>query len=209
MKKHAGKTLLELFWTFLKISPVTFGGGYAMIPLIEREISEKRAWIKSRELPDLLAVAGAAPGAVGINTAMIVGYRIAGLPGAVASLIGIMLPPFLIVLLLAAVIFNAGDNPWVKAAFRGIVPAIVALILYAGYLIGKSAVVDIPTLAVAGLTVAMTLFLSISPIWMIVGGAVASFIWVQGKNALLQRRKTPRLGAKGEPGRNKPSAGSM
>lgn len=185
---NKGKLLLELFRAFLKISPVTFGGGYAMIPVIEREVVERRKWLSAKDMPDMLALAGSAPGAIGVNTAIVVGYRIAGIPGAVTALIGMMMPTFVIVVLLAILLFNVSDNPWIKAAFQGVAPAVVALIIFAGYRIGKTAIVDKTTLAIACATVVLLLFAPISPVWLILCGAAASSAWVHLRSVIARVR---------------------
>jgi chromate transporter len=185
--ENKGKILLKLFLAFMKISPVTFGGGYAMIPLIEREVVEERKWLPSKEMPDMLALAGSAPGAIGVNTAIFIGYRIAGLPGSICALTGVMIPTFIIVVLLTVILLNFSDNPWVIAAFRGIAPAVVALILYAGYRIGKTAIIDKLTLIVAALSLLALLFLPVNPIMLILVGGVLSYVYTQAKLAWMRK----------------------
>lgn len=174
-----GKTkirlLLDLFWSFLKISPVTFGGGYAMIPLIEREIVVKRKWLKAKEMPDMLALAGTAPGAIGVNTAILIGYRIAGIRGAMSAAIGMVMPTFAIIVTATALLMQVADHPWAKAAFQGIAPAIVAIILYAGYRIGRSSIHDWLTFAIACAALLVLIFVPIHPIWLILAGGVLSY----------------------------------
>src|SRR4051812_20212818 len=98
--KAQWKMLFQLFWTFFKIAPVTFGGGFAMIPLIEKEVVEKRKWLKSEDVTDVFALSQSVPGAVAINSATFIGQRIGGIKGAIAAMIGVSLPTFLIVLTL-------------------------------------------------------------------------------------------------------------
>lgn len=162
--------LPAIFMCFLKIGPVTFGGGYAMIPLIEREVVEKRRWLTSEDVTDVFAVAESIPGAIAINSATFIGYRLAGFPGAVAAMLGVLLPTFVIVLLLSVFFLQVRDHPKVEAAFQGIRAAIVALICYAGYKIGKTAVFDKTTLGVAIATVAMLFLPHLHPALMIAGG---------------------------------------
>lgn len=147
--------LPAIFICFLKIGPVTFGGGYAMIPLIEREVVEKRNWLAAKDVTDVFAVAESIPGAIAINSATFIGYRLAGLPGAIAAMLGVLLPTFLIVLGLSVFFLQVHDHPKVEAAFQGIRAGIVALICYAGYKIGKTAVLDKTTFCVAVATVAV------------------------------------------------------
>lgn len=163
--------LWQLFITFLKIGPVTFGGGYAMIPLIEREIVEKRKWVQARDITDIFAVAESVPGAIAINSATFVGYRVAGVLGAVTAMFGIMLPTFAIVVLLCLFFLQVQDNPSIEAAFTSIRATIVALITYAAYKIGRTAVVDKTTAALIVLTVLTLLFVHVHPVLIIAGGA--------------------------------------
>ncbi len=123
------KTVLNLFGSFLKIGLFTFGGGYAMIPLIQREVIDRKQWIGRSEFLDLLTIAQSAPGPISLNTSVFVGYKIAGCRGAVASILGVVLPSFTIILLVALFFAGIRDNAVVDAAFRGMRPAVVALIV--------------------------------------------------------------------------------
>ena len=118
----------ELFRSFLKIGAFTFGGGYAMIPVIEREVIDRRGWIERRDFLDLLTLAQSAPGPIVLNTAVFVGYKLRGLRGALAALTGVVIPSFTAILLIALLFADIRQNPWVDAAFRGMRPAVVALI---------------------------------------------------------------------------------
>ncbi len=121
---------LRLFLSFLKIGAFTFGGGYAMIPLIEREVIDRRRWLERTEFLDLLTLAQSAPGPISLNTAVFVGYKLCGYRGAISSILGVVLPSFTIILLIALFFREIRHNPWVDAAFRGMRPAVVALIVY-------------------------------------------------------------------------------
>jgi chromate transporter len=178
------KLLFQIFTTFLKIGPVTFGGGYAMIPLIEREVVEKRKWVRANDIADIFAVSESVPGAIAINSAMFVGYRIAGFLGAMAAMTGIMLPTFCIVVLLSIFFLRVQDNPNVEAAFVSIRATIVALITYAAYKIGKTAMVDKTTLGLIVITVMILLFVHIHPILLILGGGLLGIALVHLRNAL-------------------------
>ena len=119
----------QLFWTFLKIGAFSFGGGYAMIPLIEREVIERHRWIERRDFLDMMILAQSSPGPIALNTAVYIGYKTRGLGGAVAAIMGIILPSFTMILLLALLFADIRYNPWVDAAFKGMRPAVVALIV--------------------------------------------------------------------------------
>lgn len=121
--------MLQLFLSFLKIGAFTFGGGYAMIPIIEREVIDRRGWIARADFLDLLTLAQSAPGPISLNTAVFVGYKLRGIGGALASIAGIVLPSFVIILLIALFFSEIRHNAWVDAAFKGMRPAVVALIV--------------------------------------------------------------------------------
>lgn len=166
------KLLGQIFWSFFKIGPVTFGGGYAMIPLIEREVVDRRGWIRNKDIADIFAVSESIPGAIAINSASFVGFRIAGIPGAIAAMCGVLLPTFLIVVVLCIVFLQVKDNPKVEAAFMGIRATTVALIVYAGIKIGKTAVLDKVTLCTVVGTVLLMLYVHLNPVVVIASGAI-------------------------------------
>ena len=120
----------KLFLSFFRIGAFTFGGGYAMIPLIEREVTEKHNWVKPQDFLDLLAVAQSSPGPISLNTAVFVGYKMRGFAGAFSAMLGLVLPSFLIILLIAMYFPKIQHNAWITAAFRAMRPAVVALMLW-------------------------------------------------------------------------------
>lgn len=120
-------TLWNLFGVFYKIGMFTIGGGYAMIPLIQREIT-KRDWLSEEELPDIIALAQSAPGILSVNVAIFAGYKMRGIKGAIVTCIGTVLPSFFIMLLIAAVFSNYKENSTIVSIFKGIRPVVVALI---------------------------------------------------------------------------------
>ncbi len=130
---------LQLFWTFLKIGTFTLGGGYAMIPLVEREVVDTRHWISREEFLNMLALAQSAPGIIAVNTAIFVGYAIRGWRGVVCTVLGAVLPSFCIILLIAAVFTRYKDLPAVEAVMKGVRPAVVALIVAPLYKMAVSA----------------------------------------------------------------------
>ena len=117
----------ELFASFFKIGIFTFGGGYAMVSIIQREVIDSRGWIKEREFLDLLTLAQSAPGPISLNTAVFVGYKMYGYRGAVTALAGVVLPSFIIMLLIASFFTQIRHNEVIDAAFKGIRPVVVAL----------------------------------------------------------------------------------
>ena len=119
----------QLFWSFLKIGAFSFGGGYAMIPLIELEVIERHKWIERTDFLDMMILAQSSPGPIALNTAVFVGYKTRGVGGAVAAVMGIVVPSFVMILLIALLFADIRHNPWVDAAFKGMRPAVVALIV--------------------------------------------------------------------------------
>ncbi|WP_232277654.1 chromate transporter [Paenibacillus sp. 481] len=129
--------LLQLFLTFLKISPTTFGGGYAILPVIDREVTVRRAWLSLDEMSEMTALAGAAPGGIAVNIAALVGYRLAGIAGLFAAVVGITLPTLAVMLLICFGAAEVRDNSYAQAALAGIKPAVAALIVFAAIRLGQ------------------------------------------------------------------------
>lgn len=170
------KLLLDIYLTFLRLGAMSFGGGYAMIPLIEREVVEKKKWVDKEKIVDIFAVAESLPGAIALNSSAFVGYSIGGIPGTVAALLGNLTPSVLIILSLSILFAQVSSNPVVKSAFRGVYPTIVGLICYAGYKIGKTALRDKLCISVMLVAFILTTFLHVKPIPIIIGGAVLGVI---------------------------------
>ncbi|WP_040204090.1 chromate transporter [Neobacillus jeddahensis] len=175
------KLLFQLFWCFFKISPVTFGGGFAMIPLIEKEIVEKRKWLTSEDVTDVFALSQTVPGGVAVNSATFIGTRIGGQKGAMAALIGVSLPTFLIVLTLGISYFFIHDNLKLDAAFKSIRISIVAMIVYAAFKTIKTAIVDKTTCCI--MLVGIPALFFIHPIAAIFAGASIGIltVWIKRK----------------------------
>ncbi|MFI3317581.1 MAG: chromate transporter [Rikenellaceae bacterium] len=121
--------LLSLLFSFMKIGVFTFGGGYAMIPLIRGEVIERRGWIENKEFMDLLTLAQSIPGPIALNSSAFVGYKMRGYIGAITSVMGVILPSFTILLIIAIFFSAIRYNPIVDAAFKGMRPVVVALIV--------------------------------------------------------------------------------
>lgn len=130
--------IFQLFLVFLKIGAFTFGGGYAMLPLIRRELGERRSWLEPEELTDMLAIAQSAPGVIAINAATFTGYRIAGFGGAAAAILGATLPSLIVIMLVATFFLTIQDNPIVNHVFHGLRPTVFALIGIAAWQVGRS-----------------------------------------------------------------------
>ena len=181
MKQQEGgkmKVYLELFWIFFKIGTFTLGGGYAMVPLIQNEIVNKKKWIEEEEFVKLLALAQSSPGALAVNVSVFVGYKIKRMLGLITTVLGATLPSFIIILVIASLFSNIQDNIYVIKAFKAIRPMVVALIAASVYTIGKSAKINKKTLWIVILVAVMVAFLKFPPIVMIILGAVLGNVWM-------------------------------
>lgn len=161
------KIYWQMFFTFVRIGSFTFGGGYAMIPLIQEEVVKKRKWIDEHEFIDMLAMAQSAPGVMAINTAIFIGYKMRGFKGSVVTALGTALPSFIIILLVAMVFTSFRENPTVERIFKGIRPAVVALIAAPLYKMGKSAGVTRKTIIIPVASILLIWLANISPIWVV------------------------------------------
>ncbi|QZY53976.1 chromate transporter [Crassaminicella profunda] len=174
--------LMRMFFIFVKIGTFTLGGGYAMIPLIQEEIVEKNKWIEENEFIDIIALAQTIPGALAINTSTYIGYRLFGLKGALLGCIGTMLPSVVIIMIVAAFFTQFQNNMWVESIFRGIRPAVVALIVAAVMKLGKTLPKSILNIGwVIGSVLCITLF-HIHPILVIVFSGSLGYMLFKGEN---------------------------
>ena len=133
------KKLLELFFTFLKIGAFTFGGGYAMIPLIQSEIADTKGWISTEDILDVVAIAESTPGPFAVNTATYIGRQAGGIASAVCATLGVVLPLFVIILIIAGCYESFKNSRIVKGAMYGLRPAVIGLIAAAVVSVGKTA----------------------------------------------------------------------
>ena len=163
-KEIAG--LSEIFWVFTKIGAFTIGGGYAMIPLIQNEMS-RRGWLSEEELPDIIALAQSAPGILAVNVAIFAGYRIRGLKGSIVATVGTALPSFLIILFIAALFSGYQNNPDVIRIFKGIRPVVISLIAVPMIKLAHKNNKTWWTWAISVITLALVSFLKVSPIYIL------------------------------------------
>ena len=173
------KRLLNLFLTFARIGVMTFGGGYAMIPILEREIVEKHGWASSEQLMDYYAVGQCTPGVIAVNTATFVGYSVAGVPGGIAATLGIVFPSLVIISVIAGILTSFADIPAVKSAFAGIRVCVCVLIFNAVVKLWKGAVPDKAALALCLCVFVLSVFLDISPIVFVVICAAAGILFTR------------------------------
>ena len=167
----------ELFKIFFRIGAFTIGGGYAMVPLIEDEIVAKRKWIKSEDFLDLLAIAQSSPGILAVNIAIFVGYRLKGMKGSLVTSLGAILPSFLMILAIALFFQQFKDNVYVEKIFKGIRPAVVALIAAPTFKLGKSAKINRYTIWIPVISALLIWLLGFSPIWIIIAAGVGGFLY--------------------------------
>lgn len=168
---------LKLFWTFFKIGAFVFGGGFAMIPIIQKEIVTKNQWMSEEEFIDMLGVTQSAPGPVAVNSAVFIGYKLAGLAGAVTALLGTVIPSFVIILLFAIFLSTQHDNYYMNHFFEGVRPAVVALILSAGLKLGKKVIHSYFELFLGILALCLLLLLHVHPFALIILGALTGLIY--------------------------------
>ena len=179
------KQLWDLFLAFARVGVMTFGGGYAMIPILEREIVDRHGWATEEELMDYYAVGQCTPGVIAVNTATFIGYKVAGTVGGVAATLGMIFPSLVIITLIAGILTNFADVPAVKSAFAGIRVCVCVLIFNAVLKLWKKAVVDKITLVLFLGVFLLSVFFDISPIVFVVfcaaAGIVLTRMGVKGK----------------------------
>ena len=172
----------ESFKTFFKIGIFTLGGGYAMIPLIEEEVVNRHRWVEKEEMLDLIAIAQSCPGVFAINISIFVGYKLRKVRGAIATALGTALPSFLIILIIAMFFHQFEDNAVVAAMFRGIRPAVVALIAVPTFNLGKRAELNKFTIWIPVVSALVIWLLGVSPIWIIIVAGIGGYIWGRVKS---------------------------
>lgn len=170
------KLILELFLTFLKIGAFTFGGGHAMIPLIQKETVEKKGWISDDDIFDVVAIAESTPGPVAVNSATFVGYKTAGFFGALAATVGVVLPSFAIILIISGVLREFRENTVVRYAFFGIGAGVLALILKALFNMYKQCPKSIVSYVLMALSFIAVAFFDVNVIIVMIACAICGII---------------------------------
>ncbi len=163
------RELLTMFGSFFKIGLFTFGGGYAMVPIIQREVIDRRGWIDRDEFVELLTLAQSAPGPIALNTSVFVGYKMRGYAGALAALLGVVVPAFTVILIVAIYFAQFRENVYVNAAFKGMRPAVVALIV--SPIVSLSRGMGAWKYALAAAVALFVWWSGVSPIWLIIVAA--------------------------------------
>lgn len=170
------KLLGQLFLSFAKIGVMTFGGGLAMLPMLERELVESKKWVTNEEILDYYAVGQCTPGIIAINTATFVGYKKSKVIGAIVATLGMVFPSLVIITVIAAVLSNFADIPAVQHAFSGIRIAVCALIASAVIKLAKSNVKSLTQIIIAVAAFIIIAVFGASPVVVIVGSAVAGLL---------------------------------
>lgn len=176
MKQNKWQRVLSLFWSFFKIGAFTFGGGYAMIPLIQRETVEKKQWISDDDILEIVAIAESTPGPIAINSATFVGYKTAGVAGAVSATLGVVLPSFVIILLISFLLNEFQHIKAVQYAFNGIRAGVLALLIKALVTMYKKSPKGWAAYIVMGAAFVLTAFFSVNVIFVILGCAVFGIV---------------------------------
>ncbi|MDU4882525.1 MAG: chromate transporter [Clostridium celatum] len=175
------KKLIELFISIFKIGAFTFGGGYAMIPLIEEEIVNNKRWLSKEEFVDILIVAQSLPGALAVNTSIFLGYKISGILGALTALMAVILPSFFIILIIAIFFMQFRDNDYVNAAFKGITAAVPMLVLVGAISLSKGLSKNIRTILTITIALIALIFFNIHPVLVVVISGIYGAMFLREK----------------------------
>lgn len=174
------KEYLKLFWSFFKIGLFTFGGGYAMIPMFEKELIEKRGWITEDELLDYYSISQCTPGVLAVNVSTFVGAKIKGALGAAVTILGVLTPSIIIITLIAMLLSNYSDMPYVQHALAGIRAAVCALIFSSVIKLIKSGIKSPVHIVIAVISFAAVGIFGASPIIIVVFSAIFGFFFYKG-----------------------------
>ena len=168
---------MSLFLIFFKIGLFTLGGGYAMIPQIEAEIVDRHKWMDRKEFLDLIAVAQTCPGALAVNISVFVGYKLRRLPGAIAATLGVAMPSFVIILLIAMFFSRFQDNAVVASVFNGIRPAVVALICAPVFSMARAARITWTSCWIPTASALLIWMLGVNPIYVLVAAGMCGYLY--------------------------------
>lgn len=175
------KELFQIYLCFMKIGAFLFGGGYSMLPLLIRELSETRNWATEDELMDYFAVAQCTPGVIAINTATFVGYKRQKVPGSIAATLGIVTVPVIVIVLIASVLKRFWGSPVVAHAFNGIRVAVAALIASSVIKLGKKSIYSWLTALLCVCSFAAIAFMHVSPVIVVIAVALAGILYGRAK----------------------------
>jgi len=183
------KELVDLFLTFARIGGFTFGGGYAMLPMLQKEVVEGRKWVTEDELMDYYAIGQCTPGIIAVNTATFVGYRVKGILGGIFATLGVVAPSLVIITVIAAFLKNFADYAIVKNAFAGIRICVVALILQAVIKLGKKSIKDLWAGIIFAIILILALFAPIESYFLVIAAGVLGVIFSQIKKIMSKKKE--------------------
>jgi len=179
------KKYLDIFVSFAKVGVMTFGGGYAMLPILEREVVEKQGWVTNEEVMDYYAVGQCTPGAIAVNTSAFIGHQLAGKLGGIVAALGVVFPSLVIICVIAGILTNFADIPVVQSAFAGVRVCVCVLIFNSVVKLWKSAIKDKAALLLCLLVFVLSAFVDVSPVILVIAcalsGIVLSNLGVRGK----------------------------
>lgn len=192
------KELIDLFLTFARIGGFTFGGGYAMLPMLQKEVVESRHWVTEDELMDYYAIGQCTPGIIAVNTATFVGYRVKGILGGIFATLGVVSPSLVIITIIAAFLKNFADFAVVRNAFAGIRICVVALIVQAVIKLGKKSIKDLWTALIFAIILILALFAPIESYFLVLAAGVLGVICSQLKKITAKKSNVPSDGKEAE-----------
>jgi chromate transporter len=172
----------EIFYTFAKIGLFTIGGGYAMLPLIQKEMVDKKKWISQGEFIDLLALSQSVPGILAVNISVATGYKLKKIKGSFVAALGAILPSFLIILVIAVFFHSFQENPYINKMFKAIRPAVVALIVVPVFTTAKAIGINAKTVIIPAASAFLIWFWGVSPVYIVLIAVVGGMIYGRIKN---------------------------
>ncbi|MDL2223869.1 chromate transporter [Bacteroidales bacterium OttesenSCG-928-M06] len=167
----------QIFYTFAKIGMFTIGGGYAMLPLIQKEVVDQKKWISQKDFIDMIAISQTVPGVFAVNIAIFAGYRMKGNMGSIVAALGTILPSFVVMLLIAMFFRNFQDNIYISKMFNAIRPAVVALIAVPVFSTAKSIGINMKTIVIPVASAFLIWYWGVSPIYIVLGAAIGGIIY--------------------------------
>jgi chromate transporter len=173
--------ILKMFWSFFKIGAFTFGGGYAMIPLIETEVVEKNRWMSKEEFLDVIVISQSFPGALAVNSSIFIGYRIGGLFGAILGVLGVIIPSFIIIICIALLFMQFRNNYYVDLAFKGIGAAVPMLILIAVVSLSKAVKKSYMNFIITSVSLISILVFDVHPVLVVLIAGLYGIIFLREK----------------------------
>jgi chromate transporter len=173
---------LDLILTFAKVGVCTFGGGYAMLPILQREVVEKKGWATNEELTDYFAIGQCTPGVIAVNTATFIGHKHKGIPGAILTTLGLISPSLVIITTIAAFLSNFADIPVVQHALGGVNAAVVAMIASSALKLSKSTLKGPLSLAIFAAVLILAFLFDLPPVVLIVAAGIVGFFFGKGGN---------------------------